>query len=89
MNPIARAARVIAHPDKQTGPKADALLTSFGKAIASRRLHFSMGQVKLASSVGCSVGQISNMEAGRNWPSMPVYVKLCRVLKVATPPFLK
>src|SRR6478609_7514527 len=86
---IARAAKIISNPATQSTPRANALLAKFGVAVAARRRQLGMGQTEMSRDIGCTVSQVSNMEAGRNWPSMTVYFKLCRVLQVETPPFFK
>lgn len=42
----------------------------------------------LSNEVGCSVNQLHNLEAARNWPSMVVYIRLCHALGMKTPPLL-
>ncbi len=55
----------------------------------SRRLGHTnprLSQVEFARTLGVSNKTLDNIEAARNWPSMPVYIKLCRALGVGTPP---
>ena len=42
--------------------------------------------MKLADEVGCSFKQIHNIEKGQNWPSMPLFVAICRYFKHPVPP---
>lgn len=63
------------------------------KALAEwlRELRASRGLTleQVAHAARCSVNQIHNIEAARNWASMPAYVAIARALGVQSPlPFL-
>lgn len=51
--------------------------TDFGKRMAARRREQRLTQVELAQSVGLTSKAICNIEHGRQWPSMPVYIGIC------------
>lgn len=57
------------------------LLKSFAAALRARRTQMNMSQRDLARRVGISSKSLCNLEMGNNWPSMPVYVALIRVMK--------
>lgn len=56
------------------------LLTKFAAALRARRLNMKMSQRELARQVGISSKSLCNLEMGNNWPSVPVYVALTRVM---------
>ncbi len=60
-------------------------LKDFGVALKKSRMALGLSQTKLAEIVGSSNKQLNHIEHGRNWPSLPIYLSLCRVLKVGTP----
>ena len=39
-----------------------------------------ISQIELAKRIGVSNRQLSNIEAAKNWPSLQVYVAICREL---------
>jgi DNA-binding XRE family transcriptional regulator len=59
-------------------------------AVCLRELRLANGLTlnALAREVGCSANQIYNMEHAQNWPSMAVYLSLCRVFKQPQPPMM-
>lgn len=50
--------------------------------MRKRRLAAKISQTKLAILCGISNKQMWNVEHGKNWPSLPVYVLMCRSLGV-------
>jgi transcriptional regulator with XRE-family HTH domain len=69
------------------GTKKD--LEAFAARLRRTRQALHLSQVALAEKVGISNKQLNNVENAHNWPSMPVYVSLCRVLELGEPPLLK
>jgi len=78
-----------------TTPRTEHIL---GRGVASRRdlRHFARDIKKLRAAkgysqtvfsrlVGISSKQLSNVECGNNWPSMPVALKICRLLGIRLP----
>ena len=47
-----------------------------GKDVRMIRKNAKMSQLKLAEEVGCSLSQISNIEAGRSYPSIQILKKI-------------
>jgi DNA-binding XRE family transcriptional regulator len=39
-----------------------------------------------APKIHITLKALYNIEAGRNWPSMPVYLRICKELKMPEPP---
>jgi transcriptional regulator with XRE-family HTH domain len=70
-----------------TGTKKD--LEAFASRLRRTRQAAHLSQVALAEKVGISNKQLNNVENAHNWPSMPVYLNLCRVLELGEPPLLK
>lgn len=70
---------------KWTLPREQKVL---GEEIAARRLARELSQTGLAHLVGISNKTLENIESGRNWPSMQVYIVLCKVLAIGRPPLL-
>jgi transcriptional regulator with XRE-family HTH domain len=66
-------------------PEAVEDLKRFASALRSRR--GTATQTKIATAIGISVTQYSNLECAQNWPSMQVYVALCRHFGVKKLPF--
>lgn len=44
--------------------------------------------MKLADEVGCSFKQIHNIEKAQNWPSMPLFIAICRFFNHPVPPLI-
>lgn len=64
-------------------------LRSYGRNVKRRRVEAGMTQAKLGKLVDVGVVQISNIENGVNWSSMPVYRRICEVLEVGLPPLMQ
>lgn len=56
-----------------------------GAELRRKRQAKHISQVALAELTGVSTKQINHIEMGRNWPSMPVYITLCRALGIEEP----
>lgn len=63
-------------------------LVKFGRRLARRRRDCCISQAQLAEKIGVSFNLVNNLERGQNWPSMPVYIAICRVLEIKSPPLL-
>ncbi len=63
-----------------------AALLSMATALRTLRKASGMSVQQLADEVGCTVKNIYHIERAENWPSMEVYIELCRVLKQVQPP---
>lgn len=63
-------------------------LKLFAAALLTRRLRLGYSRQKVALKAGVSYSQLSHLELGDNWPTVPVYRALCRVLKIRKPPLL-
>ncbi len=63
-------------------------LKAFAAGLVKRRLQLDLKRVKVADAAGVSYSQLSHLELGNNWPTLPVYRALCRVLKLKKPPLL-
>jgi transcriptional regulator with XRE-family HTH domain len=57
-------------------------LVTLGRNIRLCRqaVNVNISQIELAKRVGISNRQLSNIEAAKNWPSLQVYIALCREL---------
>lgn len=62
-------------------------LKEFGKNLRRRRHEMRLTQDKLAELVGVSPKAVCGYEWNANWPSMPVYIRLCEVLQMPKPTF--
>jgi transcriptional regulator with XRE-family HTH domain len=63
-------------------------LKTFGKEVRRLRLAAGLSQIALAEKIGCSNKQLDNIEWARCWPSMKVYISLCRALGMENIPLL-
>ncbi len=73
---------------KEPGIKMRKELGTMGSSIRIIRKARGLSQTALASLMEISNKSLDNIEAGRNWPSLPVYITICRVLDLPTPPLL-
>jgi DNA-binding XRE family transcriptional regulator len=53
-----------------------------GKKIRRARLLARLEQAELAAKVGCSRNHISSLENDKCQPSLELWLKLCKVLKI-------
>jgi transcriptional regulator with XRE-family HTH domain len=60
-------------------------LRSLGKAIVALRNKRGLGREDFAAKIGLSYSNTANIETGQNWPSMPVYIRICEVLGISVP----
>ena len=65
------------------------MLRQFSSALVRRREELNMTRRSVADAVEISYSALSHLELGNNWPTLPVYRALCRVLKVGKPPMLR
>lgn len=63
-------------------------IEKFATTVRGKREALGLTVRSLARKVGVGPSQMSNIQYGYNWPSMPVYVKLCRVLKAGKIPLI-
>lgn len=63
-------------------------LKILGEQVRTLRKARNLSQTALAALIDMSNKTLDNVEKGRNWPSMPVYIALCRVLDLGVPPLL-
>lgn len=56
----------------------------FGLNVAKRRSDLNITQFNLAKAVRLSRASVANIEAGRQWPTLPKFIRLCFTLR-ATP----
>lgn len=68
--------------------ESKAALKRFGQSLRELRNARGFSLELLGHEVGCSCKQIWNMENEISWPSMPVYVALCRVFEQPKPPMM-
>ncbi len=61
---------------------------SFSAALRGRREAARLSQAELARKIGVSSKSLSNIEAGHNLPSLPVYAALCAALRCGRCPLL-
>lgn len=67
-------------------PASKAALKRMAVALRDARVAARMTIKELAKEVGCSYQMISHVEHAENFPSMAVYIAICRVLKLGKPP---
>jgi DNA-binding XRE family transcriptional regulator len=58
-------------------------LPKFGAALRSRRMELRLKSSQVARGAGIPRSTYCNLEEGRYLPSLPVYQKLCLVLKLS------
>lgn len=85
MTTRAKIASLASAIQKRKDPGA---LRQFAKALTKLRSE-RMSRRQFADKIGLSYSNTSNIELGENWPSMPVYIKICEVLGVGEPPLVK
>lgn len=69
-------------------PEARQALKKLAIALTALRIERGLSQGELAERAGTSNKTLSNLERGHNWPSMPLYLRLCVVLRAGVPPLL-
>lgn len=57
------------------------LRTRFGIVVKARRKERGLSLTEMAARAGISVKTAGGYESGNNWPSLPVYFRLCGVLR--------
>lgn len=63
-------------------------LRRFAVAVTARRIELDISRSDLAKQTGISYGQMAHIENGDNWPTLPVFRRLCRVLRCGRVPLL-
>ena len=58
-------------------------LKQFANRLRSRRLELNLSQLQLAEMVDCHLNAISRIESGRIDPSLLMFLRLCRALKIS------
>lgn len=61
-------------------------MAKFGAAVRARREELKIGLRALARKSGISYGMVCHIEKGENYPSLQVYLKLCKALDCPKPP---
>ena len=69
------------------GDNMECNLIEMGNRISIRRKNFKISQNALAEIVGISNNHMSNIECGREKPSLDVLIAICNALKI-TPDYL-
>jgi DNA-binding XRE family transcriptional regulator len=63
-----------------------AKLRRLGTSVRDGRKKLGLSLRELGDRVGVAKQTLQNVEQHRNWPSMPVYIELCRELGAGEPP---
>jgi transcriptional regulator with XRE-family HTH domain len=63
-------------------------MPEFARTLRERCERAKLTQSELARMVGVGQSQISNIMWGRNLPSLPLYVKICRALGIKRLPLI-
>lgn len=61
-------------------------LLELGRRVTRLRERRKITQTDLAAKCGVTLKQINNVERARNGMSLELYLQLCRVFKLRTPP---
>lgn len=61
-------------------------MAKFGRAVVARRKEMKMSGRALERAAGISHGMMCHIEKGENYPSLQVYLKLCKALGYEAPP---
>ncbi len=64
-------------------------MAGLGTAIRERRLQLGLSQKEFAGRIGIPTSTMNNIEVARNWPSLPVYITICRALRMGRIPLVK
>jgi transcriptional regulator with XRE-family HTH domain len=65
------------------------ILKQFAKRIRTRRLELGLTQMELAERANCHLNAISKIENGLNDPSLLMFIRLTKALKVSPNDLLK
>ena len=82
--PVLRKEHRVHHTD---GSKRT--LKTFAGAVVKLRLKAGLTRRDFAEQVGISYYTAALIELGEYWPTIPVYLAICRVLDVGVPPLMK
>ena len=62
-------------------------LEKFGASLKEMRIDSGYSTLRsFAAEIRISLKTLHHIEAGSNWPSMPVYLRICTKLKLPDPP---
>lgn len=64
-------------------------LKKLAAAVREGRAKRNLSLRELGENVGIAPQSLQNVERERNWPSMPVYIGLCRELGAGEPPMVE
>lgn len=70
-------------------PENIAALRRFAAAVVAKRTKKGLSRPAFAAKVGVSYFTINHIEHFENWPTVPVYIKMCKVLGVRVPPLME
>lgn len=70
-------------------PENRQLLRRFASGLKAARRKKGLDRRELADKVGSSMSAITHLELAENWPTLPVYLAICRELGLDVPPLLK
>lgn len=70
------------------GKNDDARLKRFASGVRKLRKARGISRRAFADRIGLSYSNTANIESGHNWPSVPVYRKICEVLMGRRAPLL-
>ena len=82
--PVLRKEHRVHHTD---GSKRT--LRTFAGAVVKLRLKAKLTRRAFAEQLGVSYHTAAHIELGENWPTIPVYLAICRVLNAGVPPLMK
>ena len=85
---ILRAAVQVKRHEHGVHARSRRTLVAFAAALVTRRAELDISRTALAALVRISYGQLSHIENAENWPTMPVYLGLCRALRAGKPPLV-
>lgn len=75
--------RGLAKVPKKEVPAIDAQIRSMATIIQNRRNEMKMSQETLAEEVSASVNTVKYIEQGRRIPSLPMLIRIAKVLKLS------
>jgi DNA-binding XRE family transcriptional regulator len=68
--------------------KSLSALRKLARSVSRARLCSGLTRRQLAGRVGVSYATINHLENAENWPTLPVFLALCRVLKSGKVPLV-
>lgn len=85
---ISRLARDLQRDEHTLDKASRGVLDRYALALKARREELNISRRSLAEKVGVSYGQLSHIENAENWPTVPVFIAIARVLKCGRVPLL-